>query len=514
MLAEELIPYRKFLINAGLRESQALVREMEGDPRAELQRVHAYAAMARLQKDAGDVAEAAATARRAIGAAEAMVARDPADLRGERLAWILHRAVAVLEDPREREAVAERANAIVASLPPASVTDADEEMGDPRMLRAMNLHNASVRHLHGGRSREAIACLLPALADCRDVIGRGDRGRGVRGLEGRILLSLCRAYRDGQLDKAVSTGEEAEAIFQSLVGEHPDSFDLCEQLFLAREELAMTLGDADRRDEAIRAYQKARATLKDMAARHGKLASRMIKIQGLTAEIDFNLIMIYDEDAAKYAAARRAAAIEAYEIGDKLSLVVPLTWNMEVIHAVTAYALADYQAQDGLRPDIELLFKAERIWNERLRRDPRDSWARTYQVMVRRRLAEELEFRGRLAEALDRSRRWLDTARGDPEALYSLARTYAMDAGSVARTVNDDRQRERRRRSVADSIALLRQAVADGFQDVDRVRGDSVLEPLRADPAYVAILADLEFPANPLAPEGSGWAEVPRREAR
>ena len=34
-LPEELRPYRKALVNAGLRETLALARDLEGDPRAE-----------------------------------------------------------------------------------------------------------------------------------------------------------------------------------------------------------------------------------------------------------------------------------------------------------------------------------------------------------------------------------------------------------------------------------------------------------------------------------------------
>ena len=39
MLSEELRPYRKALIDAGMRESLALVQDLEGDPRAEIQRL-------------------------------------------------------------------------------------------------------------------------------------------------------------------------------------------------------------------------------------------------------------------------------------------------------------------------------------------------------------------------------------------------------------------------------------------------------------------------------------------
>ncbi len=66
MLAEELRPYRKALTDQGVREAQALVRELEGDSQAESQRVYGYLALANAQLEAGEAATAGESGRKAV----------------------------------------------------------------------------------------------------------------------------------------------------------------------------------------------------------------------------------------------------------------------------------------------------------------------------------------------------------------------------------------------------------------------------------------------------------------
>ena len=99
---EEVRPYRQALIAAGLAESQGLVRDLEGDPRAEFQRVEAYTALAGVQNEAGERAAAFESVRKAIALAEALVAREPSSvpyLYG--LAEALHRLAAMWPDENE-----------------------------------------------------------------------------------------------------------------------------------------------------------------------------------------------------------------------------------------------------------------------------------------------------------------------------------------------------------------------------------------------------------------------------
>ncbi len=123
--------------------------------------------------------------------------------------------------------------------------------------------------------------------------------------------------------------------------------------------------------------------------------------------------------------------------------------------------------------------------------------------MDRRRLAEELAARGRVAEAAELSRRSFETARGDPATLYSLATRYARDArlaGTYPTRLGEEQLARRRRHDAEESLALLRQAVADGFRDATKLRTDPDLASIRGGRDFAAILADLEFPADPFAP--------------
>ena len=82
----------------------------------------------------------------------------------------------------------------------------------------------------------------------------------------------------------------------------------------------------------------------------------MARIQERIAAADINLREAYASDPPKYAPASRRLAAEAYEICDKLSLVQPLSWNLRT-SALCPFGLADYQAEDGLRPDLDLILR-------------------------------------------------------------------------------------------------------------------------------------------------------------
>ena len=116
----------------------------------------------------------------------------------------------------------------------------------------------------------------------------------------------------------------------------------------------------------------------------------MAQIQERIAAVDINLWDAYSSDPAKYAAASRELATEAYEICDKLSLVQSLRHEQ-------ASGLRHVQFRPGRMPgggwpgpDLALILKAEQVWANMLREAPTNPMARGYLVVVRRRLAEEL----------------------------------------------------------------------------------------------------------------------------
>jgi hypothetical protein len=214
------------------------------------------------------------------------------------------------------------------------------------------------------------------------------------------------------------------------------------------------------------------------------------------------LLNAYSSDPVQYAAASRALTAEAYEICDKLSLVVPLDWNRRIAYALTSFDLADIQSQDGLSPDLELFKKAERLWREVLRSNPGNTSAESQLVVIRRRLAAELEDRGQPDEGAQWERQSLDTVRGKPEPLYLLAIDYARKArltGKLPTRLNSRQLDVRRRRFEASAIAMLRQAAAVGFKDAARLRGEPTFDAIRSHPYFAAIVADVAFPAQPFS---------------
>ncbi len=233
--AEELRPYRKTLIDAGLSHSLALVRDLEGDSRAELERLVAYQALALVQAEGADKAAAIETIKKAIALAESLVSRDPAAIRPRLyLAASLHRASAIFLDEPSRRAAAQRSSEILQSIPPDSAELKEEKL---ESLVAINSHNIGNEHYSKGRYSDALAAFLAAQAVYDLVLDGGDRNLQTRDFAGRNLLYLCRAYGMDHLALSLEAGHRAESIFRALVREYPDRFDLARQLSLAEEEL-------------------------------------------------------------------------------------------------------------------------------------------------------------------------------------------------------------------------------------------------------------------------------------
>ncbi len=501
LMTEELAPYRKALIDAGMRHALGLVRELEGDSRAETERLLAYQALAIIQAEGGDKAAAIETIKKAIALAESLVARDPADLRLRIwLATTLHHASVIFLDERSRRLAAQESSKLFKSIPPETAELKDGS--SPDYMAAMNSYNIGHDHYEHGRPAEAKAAFLNAKAACDRLRARGDQSLKTRDLAGRSLLYLCRAYPIDQLALALDAARQAESIFQTLLREYPESFDRAWELSLAEEEIGLRYNSAERFSEAIAAFEQTRRTLKQMAGRHGDLPSKMVHIQSRISAADINLRDAYASDPVRYAAARRALAAEGYEICDKLGIVSPLEWNCRIVYAMTSFAVADYQAQDGQIPDLELFKKAERLWEELRRESKSDSIGEAEMVVIRRRLAEELADRGQPSEAARYELHSFDTARGKPELLYRLAIDYARDAGLTGKLpnrLNAGQLEKRRARFVGGAIAILRQAAADGFKDAARMRKESTFDAIRSDPGFRAVAADVEFPAQPFA---------------
>jgi len=501
MFTEEMLAYRKASINAGIGVSLAVVRALDGDPRAEFQLALAYTALARVQAAAGEAAATRESARKAIALAESLVARDPSSVRFRvNLTTTLHRVGAILPDAESRRSAAERAIEILRSL------SAEHAEGDRKKWIAqiaMNQYNTGDALYKQGRAPEAFQAFLAAKATYDELQKLGEPSATMRDYTARNLHYLCRAYPSERFDEMIATGQQAVTIFQSLVHEKPDQRDYAWQLFLACEELGLKFLAAAKWEEAICSLTQARQTLKDSAARPMELVSRMAVIQAGLAEVDFNLTEAYDSDPIRYAGPRRAMAEEIYKIGDKLSLLGPLSGNLRIAFARSGFDVFQYEVDDGRHPDLELLLTSQRYCAGIQHDFPANDDYRIWLVLVRRQLAFEHLTRG----SSDQAARWqsqaLTPARGRPELLYQLALTYATNAritGNVPTKLDSRQLASRRARLTAEAVVMLREAVADGFRDAPRLQNESRLDPIRSDPGFAAVLAGLQFPDDPFAP--------------
>ena len=234
MRSEESRPYRQAVIAAGLRESTALVRELEGDPRAEFQRVHAYMALAHLEHERGEHAAAVELVRKAIPLAESLVARDPTSVlfRSE-LGSALHYLTATLPDGESCRSAARRSNEIFQALV------ASHPEGNRRgwlQSIALNHYNVGKYACSSGRQTEGIEELLAARTACETALRLGDCGAEVFDLNALILMHLCRAFRGAnRFDDSTGAGRRAVELLRLLVHDHPDDIGHALQLSSAHD---------------------------------------------------------------------------------------------------------------------------------------------------------------------------------------------------------------------------------------------------------------------------------------
>jgi len=501
MQTEEARPYRHALISAGLKESLALVRDLEADPRAEHQRIKAYSALAAVQYEDGDRGSAIESHRKAISLAESLVARDPASMRNRySLAESLHRFTSAWPPEDEYLKAARRSTEICREL---CELHPDVDQHNWIHMIAMNHFNTANLHHISGRESEALESLLQARAASERLLDRGDQSAETLEFAARSHSFLCRVYGQiGRADDAVAEGRLAIGIYQKLVAAHPDDAEGRIQLSRSESELGQMAIAYERWDLAVESYSSARTTLKETIAKPGRLVSRMARIQEELAAADHNLRDAYDSDRARYRAERRALTREGYEICDKISLVEPLSWDMRIAFAHCCFSLADDQDDDGRRPDLDLYRQAEQLLAELVAGSPEHAENRRYLVYVERRLAEEQAARGQFADASYWQERSAATAQGRSTVFHMVARDYARRLVAIDRSPPKLDARDiatRRHRLVEGTLAMLREAVAAGFKDAKRLRNEPAFAPIYLLPEGQAIVADLEFPTDPFA---------------
>jgi hypothetical protein len=319
-------------------------------------------------------------------------------------------------------------------------------------------------------------------------------------LEARTELYLCRVYQwTNRRNDGLAAGRHAIDIYRNLVHDHPEDYEFGHQLNLAHQEVGFLQLNAGVTDLAIHELEQARQTLEQMAASHAKIVSTRARILGELAKVDYNVRVATDADMVRYDALKRAVITESYEICDKLSLVEPLTLELRRVYADGCFNLALYHADDGGQVDIRLLEKAEQLWEGIRAEAPEDMVARGFLVIIRRKLALVLAADGNEVAASRWRAQSLSTARGQGELFYEIALEYVRMLGPIDRVpgkLAPSVRQARRQQVVDDTMAMLREAIADGFHDAKRLRTEEAFSPIRHTPEFQATVAGLEFPKN------------------
>jgi hypothetical protein len=387
-------------------------------------------------------------------------------------------------------------------------------IGDNSVGEAETADEAAAERLY----RQAIEAFEESRKLCDEEIENGARNDdGVIFLLANCERYLCRSYRflarvlddprrsKSLLNDAVGHGNRAVSQFERLSQFKPDNFRYAWELTQTQYEIGLLCLDSQQWEAAIGYYEQTRAGLKRMARKFGGLVSRMAQIQVSLAETDHNLAMAWVSfDPVRFAAGpRRELVTEMYQICDKLTLVQQLSPNLHRVYASSCLSLAELQEEDGEKPDIELIAKAEDALKDVLAGEPTNRDVRRQLAGVRRTLADELSARGRSDEASRCRAGSLTSVQGDAQLLYELAINFAWEADAVGKwpTKLSKAQLDARRRHSADeAICMLREAVAAGFKDAARLLTQQEFALIRSSPEFREVELDLLFKTAPFAP--------------
>ncbi len=500
--SEEMRPYRKLMVEAGLRESIALVRELEQDPRAADQLAKAYEMLAQIRYDMGDQSAAVESAQAAVAVAQREVQGAPTSrVTRTRLADTLHRLGGLDPKSDAGQAAAEGSNAIYREL------QAEDPASDPSFFRvqlARNHYNTGHGQYQRGQPELAAKSFREARAILRES-GRRPPTTDLLDLDARCALYLARVLDSpAPNDQSLEPAREACAIYRRIVAERPDESAWTVQLRLACEELGHRFLLRDRNADAALCYAEARAVLLKFLDQSGVSVAQRASIQGQIAQVDHNLRVALDADPAHNHARRREVSTEAFRICDKLALIVrPFPDELTLVHARVCLDAARYQEVDGSQLDLGLLRESERLWGELLARQPANLEVKGYLAIVRRRLADACADRGLVDEADHWRRLWPVSIGNDHGLWYEIAAEYAMTRKNLGcgDPANSTPAVVKVREDLAANATLaLRMAVANGFNASRQLATDAQFEWLRPRADFQAILADLVVSVDPFAP--------------
>jgi serine/threonine-protein kinase len=417
-------------------------------------------------------------------------------------------------DPRSRRALARAYEEVgdlagkIGSIPEA--LEAHRKALDVRRTLAREVPSDLATGTDVGRSLTAIGILLGQLGRNDEALDSHDEARSVFGglagpgpVRDAISGEMARTwywtgnmhYRAGRIGEAMTALEAARAIGEGLAASHPDLVDNQRILAWCHNDIGVLLLQEGKTTEALTAFEASHRIKqrvaeehpgvaeyrRDLASSHHNIGS-LLRGSGRLAEAlaaHEATRAIQRALAATYPAVtgiQRDLANSLNEIGDVLRLM-----------GRPAEAQASYEQALAI---LEALFKV----------DSNGSECQTWMVQGLRGLGATQFAAGRVSEAVASWQRAVTIGENlrSPydESFYYLAGCHAF-LGAAAGLPGSGLSAEDGPVELGRAMDALRRAIATGYRDVNWMRLDLDLDPLRSRPDFQGLLLDLAFPADP-----------------
>jgi tetratricopeptide (TPR) repeat protein len=295
--------------------------------------------------------------------------------------------------------------------------------------------------------------------------------------------------------------QQARQVYEELVRERPGENDYHFNVSATNLEIAQLWRETGRPDLARESFLKAIESAERLARQH----PHVILVKALLAQSLSGLAELLGYEGDKAAALERLRHAIAITEGIVSGNPQLLRHRRDLSHELDS--LGNFQR------DLGQLDEARRSYGESLRMLDELESSDPYREFLRRLRARALtdlgtleRVAGRPGAALRTLRQALSIIDGIAEPDGSLfcdqacaeSQLFALADNSAGDFLPADR---------ADCLAAgeramasLRRAVATGFQDTARLRGEIELEPIRRRSDFQSLLGDLSFPPDPFAP--------------
>jgi tetratricopeptide (TPR) repeat protein len=400
-----------------------------------------------------------------------------------------------------------------------------------------------------GRSDEALVIQQQAVAHCARLANEHPEVTDYRRGMANIHNNLAEYYQSiGRPAEAVEHNRENVAIYEALAADHADKPDLRLDLTRSLVNLGSACAAAGRPAEARDALSRAVVRCEALTEGHSGAPSEVVQLAMVQHRLGCALTQLGRLPEAVDAFRRAAARFEA------ICRTSPDNFDTRYNSSVNLYDLGTICHLSNDRTEAEAPYRRARILQERLVAErPKVALYRFYLAKTDTNLGILLSETGREGEAGPMLREAEEIIEGQirdhpnqveyvellPEALGVLGKLYresgrtaeAMRAYRRAREVlealthvNSDglynlagvraqcavlpdeagagRPAGDRPAALDGAIEAMRRAIDDGFQDLDRLRRDTNLDPLRSRADFRSLetrLMDARFPADPLS---------------